>query len=228
MSPDDHEGLLTRHAATLLRLTVVGVALYVATWFVLGLLAPAYDPLQDAISQLFDLGAPPLQRWTLTWVLVVTGVALLPVGFVLDRVLPGEGRLGAWLTTVAGIGTVLVAFFPCTAGCPGFGSSATDSLHVITAGGGYLGLVTAPLAWAWRLRGTEEARLAVAGLVLGTLATLGFVVRNAFGLDSFGGLQQRVFNTAADVWFVLAAVRGLTLLRRPARSARRSHAHPTG
>lgn len=205
---------LDRHARALLWLTIVGVGVYVATWLVLGAVAPSYDPLRDAISELFAIGAPVAQRWTLTAVLVLTGIALLPVGFVLDRVLPGTGRSGAWLTTVAGVGTVLVGLFPCTAGCPGFGTTLTDSLHVVTAGGGYIGLVTAPLAWARRLRTTDERRLATAGLVLGLIATVGFVVRNVTGLDALGGLQQRVFNTAADLWFVVAAWRGLARLAR--------------
>lgn len=199
---------LAGHDRALLTLTVAGVALYVGTWFLLGLVAPApYDPLQDAISELFDLGAPAWQRWALTVVLGTTGFALLPIGFVLDRLLPGHGRSGVWLTTVAGLGTLLVAFFPCTAGCPGVGTTTTDTMHVLTAGGGYVGLVTAPLAWAWRLRDTPQRRLAVLGLVLGGIATIGFVTRNVIGIDAYGGLQQRVFNTAADAWFVIAALR---------------------
>lgn len=204
--------------------TIVGVPLYVVTWFVVGLATPGHDHLVDAISELFAVGAPDVQRWTLTAVLVVTGVVLLPLGFVLDRVLPGTGRLGVWLTTAAGVGTVAAAAFPCTAGCPGVGTTTTDTLHVVAAGGGYVGLVTAPLAWAWRLRGTDEGRLAVLGVVLGGLATVGFVTRNLLGVDAFGGLQQRVFNTAADAWFVVAAVRGLVrqadgtdVSRRPPR-----------
>ena len=189
----------------LLVLTVVGVLAYVATWAVLGLLAPDYDPLRQAISELFDLGAPRWQRLTLSGVLLVTGVALLPVGPVLDRVLPGRGRLGPALAVLAGVGTATVAFFPCTAGCPGFGTTTTDTMHVLLAGGGYIGLVTAPLAFAWRLRDTAWRDLAVAGLVLGGVATVGFLVRN-LGVDAFGGLQQRVFNTLADAWYVVAAV----------------------
>ena len=46
----------------LLVLTVVGVVAYVATWAVLGIVAEGYDPLRDAISELFDLGAPVWQR----------------------------------------------------------------------------------------------------------------------------------------------------------------------
>lgn len=221
---------MARLDRTLLALTVAGVGLYVATWFVLGLVAPSHDPLRDAISELFALGQPPLQRWVLTVVLVVTGAALVPVGPALGRVLPGRGRLGAVLLVVAALGTVAVAFFPCTAGCPGIGASTTDTMHVVTAGGGYVGLVLAPLVWAWRLRDTDERGLAVLGLVLGGLATLGFVSRNVLGVDALGGLQQRVFNTAADLWLVAAAVRGRQLIDRDgvSRSGRRRPAGRVG
>ncbi len=216
MSTHDAPTTTTPRQRLLLWCTVVGVVAYVATWFVLGLLADDYDPLRDAISQLFDLGAPAWQRRTLAGVLLVTGVALLPVGPVLDRVLPGTGRLGPLLAVVAGLGTTAVAFFPCTAGCPGAGTSFTDTMHVVLAGGGYVGLVLAPLAFAWRLRGTAWRDLAVAGLVLGGLATAGFVVRN-LGVDALGGLQQRVFNTLADAWYVIVAV---AVLRRTQSSSR--------
>jgi hypothetical protein len=195
------------------------VLAYVATWAVLGVVAPGYDPLQGAISELFDLGAPAWQRRTLAGVLFVTGVALLPVGPVLDRLLPGEGRLGPALAVLAGVGTLTVAFFPCTAGCPGAGTSFTDTMHVVLAGGGYVGLVTAPLAFAWRLRDTEYRDLALAGLVLGGTATVGFLVRNLAGVDAYAGLQQRVFNTLADAWYVLAA---LVVLRRGQAGSGRS------
>ena len=200
----------------LLVLTVVGIAAYVAAWAVLGVVDDGYDPLRQAISELFDLGAPAWQRRTLSGVLLVTGVALLPLGPVLDRVLPGEGRLGPLLTVVAGVGTAAIAFFPCTEGCPGVGTSLTDTVHTVLAGGGYVGLLTAPLAFAWRLRATAWRDLAVAGLVLGGTATLGFVVRN-LGVDAVGGLQQRVFNTLADAWYVLVA---LAVLRRTQPSSR--------
>lgn len=201
---------MTRSDRVLMLLTVVGVLAYVATWAVLGVAADGYDPLRQAISELFDLGAPAWQRNTLAGVLLVTGIALLPVGPVFDRLMPGRGRLGPLLAVVAGLGTLSVAFFPCTAGCPGAGTTFTDTMHVVLAGGGYIGLVTAPLAFAWRLRDTAWRDLALAGLVLGGVATVGFVVRNA-GVDVLPGLQQRVFNTIADAWYVVAAV---VVLRR--------------
>lgn len=201
---------MTRTDRVLMVLTILGVVAYVTTWAVLGVVADDYDPLRQAISELFDLGVPTWQRSTLAGVLLVTGVVLLPVGPVFDRLMPGRGRLGPLLAVLAGLGTLTVAFFPCTAGCPGVGTTFTDTMHTVLAGGGYVGLVTAPLAFAWRLRETTWRDLALAGLVLGGVATLGFLVRN-LGVDAMAGLQQRVFNTLADAWYVLAAA---VVLRR--------------
>ncbi len=209
---------MTRTDRVLMVLTVVGVLAYVATWAVLGVLADGYDPLRQAISELFDLGAPAWQRQVLAGVLFVTGIALLPVGPVLDRLLPGTGRLGPALAVLAGVGTMAVAFFPCTAACPGIGTTFTDTMHTLLAGGGYIGLVAAPLAFAWRLRDTAWRDLAMAGLVLGGVATLGFLVRNLGGVDVYAGLQQRIFNTLADAWYVVAAV--VVLRRGQAASVR--------
>lgn len=209
---------MTRTDRALLVFAVIGVVAYVATWAVLGAVREGYDPLHQAISQLFELGAPAWQQRTLAGVLLVTGVALLPVGPVLDRTLPGTGRLGPALAVLAGAGTAAVAFFPCTAGCPGFGTTTTDTMHVLLAGGGYIGLVTAPVAFAWRLRDTAWRDLALAGLVLGGVATVGFLTRN-LGLEVYGGLQQRIFNTLADAWYVVAAV---VVLRRRQVVASRS------
>lgn len=210
--------MVTRTDRALLVLTIVGVLAYVVTWAVLGAVREGYDPVHQAISELFDLGAPAWQRRTLAGVLLVTGVALLPVGPVLDRNLPGRGRLGPALAVLAGVGTAAVAFFPCTAGCPGFGTTTTDTMHVLLAVGGYVGLVTAPVAFAWRLRNTAWRDLALAGLVLGGIATLGFLARN-LGVEVHGGLQQRIFNTLADAWYVVAAV---VVLRRRQVVASRS------
>lgn len=214
---------MQRATRPLLIAGVIGVVLYVATWAILGLTLDGYDPLRQAISETFDLGAPAWSRRTLSTVLVITGVALMPFGFALDRALPGHGRAGAWLTAAAGLGTTVVAFFPCTDGCPGIGTTFTDTMHVVWAGGGYLGLVLAPVAFGLRLRGTDAGRLATAGLWLGGLATVGFLLRNV-GPEVLPGLQQRVFNTAADLWLLLAAVEGL----RRVRTAPGGPAAPTG
>jgi hypothetical protein len=75
---------------------------------------------------------------------------------------------------------------------------------------GYGALVLAPLAFAWRIRGPLpwlarwSALIGGVGLALFANYLLGLV-------DQAPGLQQRVFNTVADAWYVLVAV---WLLRR--------------
>jgi hypothetical membrane protein len=192
---------------------LVAVTAYVAGWAVAGRLREGYDPRERAISELFELGAPAGPRGLLVVGLVLSGVAFLVLAPALHRVLPGRGLAGPVLVVVAGIGTLGVVVAPCTAGCPGFGETSTDTWHTITAGGGYLALVLAPLAFSWRLREAAprlaawSAGIGGASLLLFTLYALGVV-------DTAPGLQQRLFNTLADAWYVLVVV---WLLRRDPR-----------
>ena len=186
-------------------LGILGVLAYVAAWAIGGMVWDGYDPTRQAISELFATGAPTATRASLSAGLVASGLGLVAFGWAMDVGLPGRGRLGPWLAVVSGVMTVAVVFVPCTAGCPGYGTSVTDSLHVLTAGSGYVALMLAPLAIAWRVR-DHLPWLAVAGWVLGGGSLVLFLVRTAgFGTASTG-LEQRIFNTAADAWYVLAAV----------------------
>lgn len=169
------------------------------------MLTPGYEATQQAISELFATGAPPTPRWLVAGSLVVTGVLLAIVGPALHRGLPGDGLAGPVLASVSGVATIAVAAFPCTDGCPGYGTSVTDSMHTLAAGVGYLALITAPIAFGLRLRGHDD-RLARVSIAVGTLAVVGFVVRYGGLYLPYGGLQQRVMNTLADAWYVLAAV----------------------
>jgi hypothetical protein len=113
--------------------------------------------------------------------------------------------LGPVLVVIAGIGTLGVVAAPCSEGCPGTGTSTTDTWHTITAGVGYLALVLAPLAFAWRLRRVAP-RIAGWSVALGGLALTGLVVRYLGVVPTAPGWQQRTFNTIADAWYVLIAV----------------------
>lgn len=182
-----------------------GVIAYVAAWATAGTMIEGYSPVRDAISETFALGAPAAPRLLMTAALVVTGLLLVAFAWVLDLALPGEGRAAPVAAALSGVGTVAAAVFPCSSGCPGYGTTFTDSAHTIVAGAGYLALILAPLFAAWRVR-AHAPELARLSLLLGGLALLGFVVRNAGIGDAYGGLQQRVFNTTADLWYVAVAV----------------------
>lgn len=188
---------------------ILGVVFYVVAWAVAGALIPAYDPLNQAISETFAIGAPTGPATLVRASLVVSGIALIAFAWALDRGLPGEGRAGPGVCAASGVLTMLVVAVPCTEGCPGGAASLTDVLHPIVAGGGYLALMLTPLLIAVRVR--HHARtFARWSVVIGGVALLGLVVRNA-GFDVLPGLQQRVFNTVADLWFVVA---GAHLIRR--------------
>lgn len=184
---------------------VVGVAAYVAAWAVGGVLWEDHDPVRQAISELFAHQAPARTRVPLSIGLALSGVGLVVFGWALHVGLPGRGRLGPALAALSGVMTVAVVAFPCTAGCPGLGTTTTDTLHVVTAGTGYTALVLAPLAVGWRVRHVLPG-LALASLVLGGGALVLFGVHGLGSVDQAPGLLQRVFNTLADAWYVVAAV----------------------
>lgn len=184
---------------------LVAVTVYVAGWALAGRLREGYDPRQQAISELFELGAPWASRSLLVVGLVLSGIAFLWLAPALDRVLPGRGRLGPFLVAVAGIGTLGVVAAPCTPGCPGVETSTTDRWHAITAGVGYTALVLAPLAFAWRLR-WDARGLAAWSVVVGAVGLGLFALYVVGVVEAAPGLQQRLFNTVADAWYVIVAV----------------------
>lgn len=205
-------------------LGLVGVAFYVAAWALAGAWWSGYDPMEQAISELFARGAPTPGRTLVIASLVASGLGLLLFGAAMHRGLPGRGRAGPIAALYAGVMTVLVTVAPCTAGCPGAGSSLTDTAHTVIAGSGYVALVAAPLLTAPRLR-PHAPRLATWSVVLGLIAAIGFVVRFLGVLDVYAGFQQRLFNTVADAWFVLVAM-WLIGAGRDAAPARRRRSQP--
>ena len=198
---------------------VLGVLAYVVAWTLGGVLWAEYDPTRQAISELFAHDAPAVTRLPLTLGLLFSGVGLVAFAWAMHVGLPGRGRLGPVLAAVSGVMTVAVVAFPCTAGCPGAGASLTDTLHVVTAGTGYTTLVLAPLATGWRVR-RELPGLAVASVALGGGALVAFGVHTLATVGS-AGLLQRGFNTAADLWYVVAAA---VIVRRQRHRAGRAAA----
>ena len=205
--------------AVVAALGVLGVLAYIGTWAIGGVVWEGYDPTRQAISELFAIGAPTATRAPLSAGLVASGLGLVAFGWAMDVGLPGRGRLGPWLAVLSGVTTVAVVAFPCTAGCPGYGTTFTDTMHVLTAGSGYVALMLAPLAMAWRLR--DHLRwLSIAGWVLGGGALALFAVRTAGFGSAHSGLEQRIFNTTADAWYVLAAIAIIRRTRPPRRDER--------
>lgn len=220
--PDDECRAPHPWAAPIAVAGVAGVLAYIGTWVSGGILWEGYDPTRQAISELYAIGAPGGSRVPLSIGLAVSGVGLMAFGWAMHVGLPGRSRLGPGLAVVSGAMTVAVVFFPCTAACPGAGSSFTDTMHVVTAGGGYVALMLAPLATGWRVRDRLPG-LARVSWVLGGAALGLFLARTAGFAPEYSGLQQRIFNTVADAWYVVAAVVVVRRHRRH-RSGPSSHA----
>lgn len=196
---------LTPHDRRRTIAAVVALAWYVTSWAVAGLLEPGYDPTQQAISELFDLDASPVSRLLLSSGLLVSAVGLVVFGRVLHRRLPGTAILGPAAIVGSGVATGVIVAFPCTAGCPGIGTTWLDTGHSLAATIGYALLLLGPLLIGLRVRGPLPT-LARWSFLLGGTAVAVFVLGTT-GISGAGwGLTQRVFNTVADVWYVVAAV----------------------
>ena len=183
---------------------VVGPAVFVTAWALLGRRLPGYSPVDDAISRLAAGGAP--DRYVMTAGLVALGAGLPLYGSALRATLSGP----AWAcATATGLATLGVASFP-------LGSPTPDRIHGVFAGIGYATLAATPLAAAAPLARsgrTGWARLsAAAGLVSGAslLATVA-------GPGS--GLFQRLGLTAGHAWVVASA---LDILRTTGQGATRA------
>lgn len=195
---------------------IVGPVAYVAIWALAGALRPGYDPVSQAISELAEIGAATRPAMTLAF--VVFGLTALPFAAAVRGGLPGDTRPVAAAIVVCGLATVGAGLFPCTQGCPGPGSSISDTGHAITATVGYLTLMAAPLLTArllWNAGPPWQAlaRWSLAVGVVGSVAMLAWTL-GLFG--AAGGAGQRAFNTLADLWW---AATGVALLLHHRRSA---------
>lgn len=210
------DDMLPRWIVPVLVAGAAGVVGYVSAWALAGVWTEDYDPVRQAISELFAIDAAVGPALLVSGALVLTGVLLVPFALALHLTLPGEGLAGPVLAGLSGVATVAVVFFPCSAGCPGIGTSSTDTLHTLVAGAGYAALVLAPIAFGLRMRGHDD-RFAAVSIVVGIVAALGFVARAAGVGAELTGLSQRFFNTLADAWYVLAAFVATRHARSPAQ-----------
>jgi hypothetical membrane protein len=190
---------------------VVGPVAYVAAWAVLGARADGYDPVSQAISELAALGAPTAGPMNAAF--AAFGALAVPFAVALARALPGDGRPAAAAAAVCGLATVGAAALPCSPGCPGPGTTATDTGHAVVATVGYLALMATPLLAGVALRRSGDPAARTAGTASIAVALLGTALMALWALGAMGqagGAGQRAFNTLADAWWAAA---GAALLR---------------
>lgn len=165
-------------------MAIAGVLSFMAAWIVLGAIRKGYNPLEDAISQLAELGAP--RREWMTGGIVAFGLGAISFA-------PNLGGRASIALATAGVGSFGVAAFPCTAGCPGAGE-VTDTGHAVAAGIHYIAFVATPFL-------ASRKRSAIAASAIAAVA-LGMHV----GGIGPNGLMQRIGLTTLDVWLVGAAL----------------------
>lgn len=190
---------------------------FVASTVVAGMLRDGYDPTTQAISELFEVGAP-------TSGIAIAGFAAfgllaLPFAWALFHGLPGDPSLAALAVVLDAVATLAILAFPCTVGCPGPGAGSGDLWHSVIAGLAYTGHLGAPLLVARHLRRHAHwAGLRAASWALGLVA-VGLFAFWLVGLaGEYGGLLQRAFTIVSDLWFVTAGVWLLVRTRRTSRA----------
>jgi hypothetical protein len=181
---------------------VVGPAVFVIAWVVLGRRQSGYSPVQDPISRLAAVDAPSRAAMTAAFLTFGAGVALYARE--LRSALPGGAALAAATTAAATVG---IAAAP-------LGSSLGGAAHAACAGVAYVALALAPILGGRAF--FRQGRTAAAGLSVVAGALCGGALVGSAISDRGIGLFQRTGLTVGDIWIVGTA---LWLVRRgPARA----------
>jgi hypothetical membrane protein len=170
---------------------VVGPAVFVADWAVLGAVRSGYSPIDEAISRLAELGATT--RPEMTGGFVVYGTGLITYGLARRQRSPGP----AWALAVAtGVATLGVAAFP-------LGRPLSGTVHAVFAVAGYATLAALPIAASAALAGAGQRHLSRLSVLAGT-TTGALLLASALGAPAHG-LTQRLGLTVGDAWVALSA-----------------------
>jgi hypothetical protein len=189
-------------------IAMVGPLFYVTLTTVLGLVWTGYDPLRQTQSELGSVGAPHAAIMNLAGFSLL-GVVLLLFAWVYRSSIPGG--VGVWLATVclvvAGLGMLIVGFFPCDPGC--IDVTPTGRLHGTFSMPGAIGLPVAMMISAGVFRrdgrfghGWQLASFAVGavGLLMGPVIAAGL-------LNDVDGLLQRAAMWPPLLWTSAVALR---------------------
>lgn len=196
----------TRRFATLV--AIAGPVWYIALTSLLGLRWPGYDPVRQTQSELGSVGAPDAAIMNFAGFSLL-GVVLLVFAVVYRTSIPGGA--GTWLATIsivlAGLGMVIVGFFPCDPGC--IDVTATGRLHATFSMPGAIGLPLAMMisAGVFRRDGRFGRGWQVASFVVGVLALLTGPVIAAGLFDEVDGVLQRMAMWPPLLWTAAVALR---------------------
>lgn len=193
---------------------VAGPALYILLTVVLGLLGEGYDPIRDTQSELGAIDSP--YRWLMN-LAGFGGLGLSILAFAAAYAVVLRGGRAQWTAVsflaVAGLGMVVVGFFPCDPGCVDV--TATGRLHGVFSAPAAIGLPSAAIvsAWAFAYDGRFSRRWSVLSLVVGAVSLAAGPVIASDVVTGANGLLQRAGMWPALLWMTAVALRLLVMTR---------------
>ena len=225
MTPASTRRLSVARATALV--AAIGPIAYVGLTIVLGLLWDGYNPIRDTQSELGAVNSP-YNAIMNTGGFMGLGVCILSFAVAFGLVLRGRQAkiLVLVLIGIAGVGMVVVGFFPCDADCVDV--TRTGRLHGTFSAPGAIGLPVAAMvsSLVFRSDGRFGTGWQLVSFWGGLLALLSGPVIQADLLPEWNGLLQRAAMWPPLLWMSAVSVRLHTLasetgLGEPRRSGGR-------
>lgn len=179
----------------------VGPVLYIVLVTTLGLLWDGYSPIRDTQSELGAIDAPNAGLMNVAGFMGL-GISILAFSGAYHLLLRRStaGTLATGLLAIAGVGMVVVGFFPCDAECVDV--SRTSELHSAFSMPGAIGLPVAAMcsALAFRRDGRFSAAWQVVSFWLGVVSLASGPIVAAGLAEELLGLLQRAGMWPPLVW----------------------------
>lgn len=192
-------------------LAIVGTAgpvAYIVLTIVLGLLWDGYNPLRDTQSELGAVDSPYQHVMNIgglmglgVWILAFAGAYAMVLRWIWVK------TLVVLLLVVAGVGMIVVGFFPCDAGCVDV--TRTGRLHGLWSAPGAFSLSAAAMASSqvFRLDGRFSMPWQFASFWGGVLSLAIGPVVGADLVPEWNGLLQRTGMWLAILWMAAVSAR---------------------
>ena len=197
-----------RTARALAVAAAVGPVAYIVLTIVLGLQWDGYNPLRDTQSELGAVDSPYRHVMNVGGFMAL-GVWILAFAAAYAMVLRRSWvkTLVAVLLVVAGVGMIVVGFFPCDAGCVDV--TRTGRLHGLWSAPGAFGLSAAAMisSQVFRLDGRFSTPWQFASFWGGALSLAIGPVVGADLLPEWNGLLQRSGMWLAILWMAAVSAR---------------------
>ena len=201
-------GARARKSRALATVGAVGPILFFVLVMVLGMLWSGYDPIRDSQSELGAVDSPYRTSMNVAGFMGI-GVVILAFAFAYAMTIaPGQAKtLAVALLSIAGIGMIVVGFFPCDPGC--VDTTSTGRMHSIFSMPGAIGLPSASMGSAAAFRrdgrfGTvwqwTSFWMGIATLASGPVVAVGM-------LSGFDGLIQRLGMWTSLAWMAAVSLK---------------------